>query len=335
VFSKKYAFISLVMFTLSTLVSGLVDDLEKDMPTKCTICNRVKGKRLCKIHDGHLICPRCCGENRGGRCESCQYYEKGNRFQRLRNASSRQKKFIVELKEEIDEAVDRAMAALERKKFSEAQKILNRLMQTDPEYHMVLYGMGVFFAMQKQYDTAIEYFKKAVDAFPVFVEAHYNLAVAYKSIFDIANMIRAFRNVLDLTQPGTEYYESARDMIQMVEKSMRENNGPGLDAFINAQDEFDRAFSLMEKGDWKNAIKGFERSIRWHSTLPQPYGNMGLCYAKMGNKQAALAAFERALEIDPNYEPAILNKDATEKLNEGQCLSLDVQVTRYYGTRGK
>jgi hypothetical protein len=144
VFSKKYAFNSLVTFTLSTLVSGLVDDLEKDMPTKCTICNRVKGKRLCKIHDGHLICPRCCGENRGGRCESCQYYEKGNRFQRLRNASSRQKKFIVELKEEVDNAVDRAMAALERKKFSEAEKILNLLMQTDPEHHMVLYGMGVF-----------------------------------------------------------------------------------------------------------------------------------------------------------------------------------------------
>lgn len=120
----------------------------------------------------------------------------------------------------------------------------------------------------------------------------------------------------------------------MVEKSLRENNGTDLDAFINAQDEFDRAFSSMEKGDWKNAIKGFERSIRWHSTLPQPYGNMGLCYAKMGHKQAALAAFEKALEIDPNYEPAILNKAATEKLNEGQCLSLDLKVTRYYGTRG-
>jgi len=36
---------------------------------------------------------------------------------------------------------------------------------------MVLYGMGVFFAMQRQYDTAIEYLKKAVDVFPIFVES--------------------------------------------------------------------------------------------------------------------------------------------------------------------
>ena len=303
------------------------------MSTKCAICSRVKGKRICKNHDGQLICPPCCGENRGGRCEGCEYYERGKHFQELRNASAGQKEFIIEIKEEIDEAVDRAMAALERKKFSKAEKILNRLMQTDPKYHMVLYGMGVLFAMQKQYDAAIEYFKKAVDASPIFVEAHYNLAVAYKSIFDIANMIRVFKRVLALSQPRTEYYTQAQDMIQMMEKSMRENNGPGLDAFINAQDEFDRAFHLMEKGEWKNAIKGFERSIRWHATLPQPYGNMGICYAKMGKKRAALAAFEKALEIDPKYEPAILNKAATEELKEGQCLSADLKVTRYYGAR--
>jgi tetratricopeptide (TPR) repeat protein len=251
----------------------------------------------------------------------------------LKEASSGQKKFIVEIKQEIDEAVERAMEAIGRKKFSEAKKILDRLLQTDPEYHMVLYGMGVFYAMQKQHDAAIECFKKAADVFPVFVEAHYNLAVAYKSIFDIANMIRAFRKVLDLAQPGTEFYTNAQGMIQGIEKTMRENNGVGLDAFMNAQDEFDRAFSLMEKGDWKNAIKGFERSIRWHSNMPQPYGNMGLCYAKMGNKEAALAAFETALQIDPHYEPAILNKAATEELNEGQCLPLDLKATRYYGTK--
>jgi hypothetical protein len=105
------------------------------MPTKCTICNRVKGKRICKIHDGHLVCPHCCGEIRGGRCERCQYYEQGNRFQRLKNTSFRQNQFTVELKQEVDDAVDRAMAALERKKFSEAEKILNRLIQTDPSHN--------------------------------------------------------------------------------------------------------------------------------------------------------------------------------------------------------
>ena len=45
--------------------------------------------------------------------------------------------------------------------------------------------------------------------------------------------------------------------------------------------------------------------------------------------------FEKALEIDPKYEPAILNKAATEELQEGQCLSSDIKVTRYYGAKEK
>ena len=86
----------------------------------------------------------------------------------------------------------------------------------------------------------------------------------------------------------------------------------------------------MEKGDWKGAIKGFERAIRWYPTLPQPHSNMGICYAKLGKKQDALAAFKKALEIDPKYEPAILNKEATEQLENGQCLSVDMKTTRYF-----
>ena len=112
---------------------------------------------------------------------------------------------------------------------------------------------------------------------------YYNLAIAYKSTFDIANMVRVSRKVIDLAQPGSEYYDNAQDLIGVIEQSMREKDGIGLEAFINGQDEFDRAFNLMEKGDWKAAVKGSERAIRWHSDLPQPYSNMGICYAKPGN----------------------------------------------------
>lgn len=39
----------------------------------------------------------------------------------------------------------------------------------------------------------------------------------------------------------------------------------------------------------------------------------------------------KALEIDPEYEPAILNKESTEQLEDGQCLSADMKTTLYYG----
>jgi len=301
------------------------------MSKKCIICNKVKGKRVCKINNDRLICSRCCGEIRGAACEGCSYYQSGLQYQAEKEKAQKERKFIVELNEEIDAAVDEAMAAVEKRKFRKAEKILTGLMQEHPNHHMTLYGMGAFYAMQEKYTEAIEYFKKAVDIFPLFTEAYYNLAITYKSIFDIANMVKALRKVLELSEPGTEYYDNARDLIQVMERSMREKGGAGLEAFINGQDEFDSAYALMERGDWKGAIKGFERSIRWYPDVPQPYGNMGICYAKLGEKQLALSAFDKAIEIDPNYEPAIRNKEATEQLKDGQALPYNVHTIRYYG----
>lgn len=223
------------------------------------------------------------------------------------------------------------MAAVEQRKFRKAEKLLNSLMQAHPDHYMVSYGMGVLFAMRERYDQAIEYFKKAVEVFPLFLEAHYNLAIAYKSIFDVANMVRTLRHVVELAEPGSEYHHNAQDLLRVAEQSMSANNGYGLEAYINGQDEFDRAFKLMENGDWKGAIKGFQRSIRLCPDMPQPHGNIGICHGKLGQKQEALLSFEKALEIDPDYEPALINKRATEQLIEGQCLPDTMQTTRYFG----
>jgi Tfp pilus assembly protein PilF len=57
---------------------------------------------------------------------------------------------------------------------------------------------------------------------------------------------------------------------------------------------------------------------------------MGICYAKLGKKEQAMTAFDKALEIDPNYELAILNKAATESLKEGEVLDGGVGMTNYY-----
>ncbi len=47
-----------------------------------------------------------------------------------------------------------------------------------------------------------------------------------------------------------------------------------------------------------------------------------------------MTAFDKALEIDPNYELAILNKAATESLREGEVLDGGVGITNYYKEYG-
>ncbi|MFC1863639.1 tetratricopeptide repeat protein [Thermodesulfobacteriota bacterium] len=87
----------------------------------------------------------------------------------------------------------------------------------------------------------------------------------------------------------------------------------------------------MEKIAWQQAIAGFQKCIKLNKKHPQSFGNLGLCYAQLGQKTDAIAAFDRALEIDPNYEPAMVNKAVVESLPEGEKINQEsFESIEYY-----
>ena len=57
---------------------------------------------------------------------------------------------------------------------------------------------------------------------------------------------------------------------------------------------------------------------------------MGICYACLGHKQEALAAFDAALALDPDYAPALSNRALTVPLEEGEKLDYAFQSVKYY-----
>jgi tetratricopeptide (TPR) repeat protein len=88
----------------------------------------------------------------------------------------------------------------------------------------------------------------------------------------------------------------------------------------------------MKNRKWQKAIDGFKACLIKNKNHPQSYGNMGLCYAQLGQKAEALAAFDKALELDPNYEPAKFNRMAVESLEEGEKLKVsdEMDSIEYY-----
>ena len=69
---------------------------------------------------------------------------------------------------------------------------------------------------------------------------------------------------------------------------------------MQANEKFDDAFAGMQAHRWQQALKGFQAVIALNPRHPQSYGNMGICYSDLGRKQEALAALDKALEIDPD-----------------------------------
>jgi len=145
------------------------------------------------------------------------------------------------------------------------------------------------------------------------------------------NTIEAFKEVIAIGDPKDSTVKQARNFIEEIEKNILKTNGIDLNTYLECQEKFDEAFSCMKKQEWQKAIDGFKACLIKNKKHPQSYGNMGLCYGFLGQKAKALAAFDRALEIDPAYEPAILNRTAVESLEEGEKLEgTKMDTIEYY-----
>src|SRR5258706_4680336 len=59
------------------------------------------------------------------------------------------------------------------------------------------------------------------------------------------------------------------------------------------------------KDKHEDSIKKFAKATEKNPALFQAWGSLGYAYRKVGNYNASLAAYGKALEIQPNYTPAI------------------------------
>ena len=242
-------------------------------------------------------------------------------------------KITIRIYPDIDEQVDEALILAESD-LIEAQRILNRLLFKYPRYYSVLYGMGVLRMLQKEEEKALEYFEKAVKWNPFLTEAWFNMGVIYKNRLDVGYMIDCFLKVIEYGEPDSEIVIAANDVISIVEKIARKD-GLSIEEYRELEVVFLNAFEDMMDGYYDDAIAGFEKVIQMNPNHVQSYGNLGLCYGFINEVDKAFSHFDKAIELDPKYEPAITNKKVLQKaIEQGESFKkIQAQSIRYYKER--
>ena len=307
----------------------------------CIICSTSKGSRVCKINNNLLICPICCAKTRNPDCEDCIYYSQAEKYTKEKSFKHKSKPFIMEIDTEVNEQVDQALVMAERGKRREAEAIISKLLVTHPHIDMVQYGMGVICLMKNDYNNAIPYFNKAIQINPYFAEAWFNKAASHQKRLELREAIEAHQKVVELGDPTEQFVKHAKDIIQNFEKSLKRTSGLSLDDYFKSMDIFNEAYAAMEHKEWEKAIAGFRRVLTYDPRHVQSHGNIGICYGILGQKAEALKALDQALELDPNYEPAKVNRIAVVSLEEGEKLTdknfdvLDIEYYKAYSMKKK
>lgn len=286
----------------------------------CPVCEKEKARRRCPRHGNAEICSVCCATTRDAECGDCPHYAEARRHQvERRSGAPPEGHFLIEISPEIEKAVNDALAAGQAGRINQAMKVMERLNREHPRNHLVCFGMGTLLAMQGRDEETIGWFDQAIKIYPYFVEAHYNRAVASKNLLDLPNTIVSYRNVIKYGASDDPEVKDARKMIAMIDAGVRGSDGIGLDDYLRATGEFNRAFDFMQREEWEAAVKGFQAAIAINERNAPSYGNLGICHMYMGRKALALAAFDRALELNPKYAPALGNRLVAARMEEGRA----------------
>jgi len=300
------------------------------MKKMCIICGKTRGKRACLLNPNALICPVCCAATRHESCQGCSYYAVSQQYQNTKAQQNVPKDSIADLYEKVTEEIEQAFVYLEKKMFPKSYSLFKKLIEKYPRNPEVCFGMGTYHAMQKNYDEALFYFDRTIELSPHYAEAHFNIGSVYRDKADIKRMLQSYMKVVEIGDPNEDYVQNAKETIETFKKNFRNVNAT-LEDFFKGQDAFEQGMEAMEKSKWKKGIPLFQKSIKYYPSVPQPYNNLGICYAKLGQKELALAFFDKALEIDPNYEPAIVTRMTVELLKSGEkLLGGNLEIIDYY-----
>ncbi|MFA7059808.1 MAG: tetratricopeptide repeat protein [Pedobacter sp.] len=300
------------------------------MKTKCVNCLSVKGKRLCKLKNTALVCPRCCAEIRSQSCSGCSHYTAAERYGIEKMKKRQFRDFIAEINPNVDSEVDKALTFVENGNIAKGEELLIDLIRKHPNLYIVQYGMGTVQAMKGNYSGSIAYFDNCLNIFPYFTEAWFNKGISYKNLLDVGNAIKSLQKVIELGESEDDFVKTAREFVKDMAESIHRDTGLSLDIYLREMDRFDSAFLKMQNREYEEAISGFLKVCESYEQHAQSYGNLGLCYAFLGKKQEALSAFDKALTIDPRYEPAIINRAILLSLKDGEKMPTTSKTVEFY-----
>lgn len=116
--------------------------------------------------------------------------------------------------------------------------------------------------------------------------------------------------------------------------AIQKQSGLTIDQYMANINKFDDAFGAMTSGNFQNAINGFSEVLAIEPNHVQSHGNIGIVYASIGDLERANKHFDSALELDPDYQPAIENRKLVKKLSPGEKLEIqDIHEIDFYAEK--
>jgi predicted TPR repeat methyltransferase len=173
----------------------------------------------------------------------------------------------------------------ERGELANASKFLLQAAEINPRSHMIQNNLGNIYQLSGQFDKAIVCYQRALKLEPNMPEVHNNLGSIYKHHEQFAEAEACYRRAILLRPDFVEAYGN-------------------LGTVLRGQQKF------------QEAIENYRKALDLFPTFKTAYEGLGICYSELGERDQAIACFNRYLELDSGDHSEV--KLRLARLNAGE-----------------
>jgi arylsulfatase A-like enzyme/Tfp pilus assembly protein PilF len=194
--------------------------------------------------------------------------------------------------------------------YPEADKLLSRLEQEEPDLYVIPFQRGENFLGWGKPPLAAEEFRKSLSRNATFDQAALGLGRAY--FLTGQNQLAA--TALELVLRLNPRNFLARLALAKVywQQNLLEKARPELEEVITthpdlAEAHADYGIILAKHREYRRALEEIERGIELGSSDPIAYNYLGVSRAQLGDTAGAIQDYRKAVELNPRYAVAHLN----------------------------
>lgn len=162
----------------------------------------------------------------------------------------------------------------------------NQFAKIDPRMNGVYYNLGTLHLQRKEYDSAIEALKAALEVDRTDADARYALALAYQAQGDHQAAVEELNEALRYVPDFAEAYDGLRESYEALGMSTEAAYAGAMVAYA--------------QGEYKPAAQQLEAVIQDAPDFDPAYLGLGMTYEKLGQKEKAIAALQRFLKSNPD-----------------------------------
>jgi tetratricopeptide (TPR) repeat protein len=221
--------------------------------------------------------------------------------------------------------------------FSDPVALWEEVLRLYPKQSRALYNLGFIASEKKEYDKALTWYTKAVDANPKYAEALNNIGMIYARRWETEKGIEYFQKSIDALPREISYCNLARGYMNLkkfpealaaLEGAQSLNPSSALaytlegrlwyerKDFAKAAELYDKAsrfnpeyyellnnrgLLLLEEKNHEKAIDYFKRSIMANQSFAEAIYNLSVAYAESKQPELSQQYFEQACSLDPQY----------------------------------